>query len=350
MKKNKVLAVLLIFAMVLCFASCGGGKKEESVTVTFDTDGGSAVESQSIKKGAAVVKPSTPKKDGYIFDKWTLNGSEYEFGSAVNENITLKATWKDPNAEENKPDDNQGNSSEGNKPDDSQNSSSEGNKPDGNQGGSSEENKPDNNQGSEGQQGGESTAPAGKPGISLDADSIVLQYHNNEASYPLHAFTVNFENGANPSSKITWTSSNPEIADVTDSGVVGGTDLGYTMITATTEEGYTAYCHVYVQGIALKVFITGGGGELKSGHKFKLSETYELSLVKQIYTESLTDTIYLTDQCEFIAPTGISFDPQTEYYGILSFDRDYISKGEYQIQFVDSLNNVSSDLIAIVIE
>ena len=97
---KRVLAILLAMSMIFVFAACGGGKTEqkETVTVTFDTDGGDAIESQTIEKGSAVVKPGTPKKSGFIFDKWTLNGSEYQFGSAVNENITLKAVWIDPNS------------------------------------------------------------------------------------------------------------------------------------------------------------------------------------------------------------------------------------------------------------
>ncbi len=97
---KKILALLLALSMVFIFAACGGGKQEqkETVTVTFDTDGGDAMESQTIAKGSALVKPATPKKSGYIFDKWTLNGKEYEFGTAVNENITLKALWIDPNS------------------------------------------------------------------------------------------------------------------------------------------------------------------------------------------------------------------------------------------------------------
>ena len=96
---KKTIALLLVFAFIFAFAACG--KKEEAketVTVTFDTDGGDTIEAQTIEKGSAVVKPSTPKKSGYIFDKWTLNGSEYEFGTAVNEDITLKALWVDPNS------------------------------------------------------------------------------------------------------------------------------------------------------------------------------------------------------------------------------------------------------------
>ncbi len=97
---KKILALLLALSMVFMLAACGGGKsgQKETVTVTFDTDGGEAMEAQTIEKGSALVRPATPKKTGYIFDKWTLNGQEYEFGTAVNENIVLKATWVDPNA------------------------------------------------------------------------------------------------------------------------------------------------------------------------------------------------------------------------------------------------------------
>ena len=97
---KKLLALLLALSMMFILAACGGGKQEqkETVTVTFDTDGGEAMEAQTLTKGTALVKPATPKKSGYIFDKWTLNGKEYEFGTAVNENIVLKATWVDPSA------------------------------------------------------------------------------------------------------------------------------------------------------------------------------------------------------------------------------------------------------------
>lgn len=314
MRSKKVIALVLSFAMILCFTSCGGGTKKETVTVTFDTDGGSSVESQTIEKGTAVVKPDTPKKDGYIFDKWTLNGNAYEFGSAVNEDTTLKALWLDPNADK---DQNEGQS-----------------------GGSGND-----------QSSGQSGIPTGAPDIKLNTDKYVFEYHNNEASNSIYQLSVIFENGADPNSKITWTATDPDVASVTEDGiVVAHRKLGYSMITATTEEGYSDYCHVYVMGTALKIFVTGGGGELQQGANFEMSETYELSVVKQIYTDEKTDTVYLTDQCEFKAAAGINFDPQTQYYGIISFDRRSISAGEYQIQFVDTANNVSSDIVSIVLK
>lgn len=63
-------------------------------TVTFDSKGGTSVASQSVEKGKTVTKPADPKKDGNTFNGWKLNGSDYNFSSAVNSNITLTAEWK----------------------------------------------------------------------------------------------------------------------------------------------------------------------------------------------------------------------------------------------------------------
>ena len=63
-------------------------------TVTFDSNGGSAVTAQSIEAGQKATKPADPTKDGFDFKGWTLNGSAYDFNTAVNGNITLVATWE----------------------------------------------------------------------------------------------------------------------------------------------------------------------------------------------------------------------------------------------------------------
>lgn len=64
------------------------------ITVTFDSNGGSAVTAQTIEKGQMATKPTDPTKDGFDFKGWTLNGSAYDFNTAVNSNITLVATWE----------------------------------------------------------------------------------------------------------------------------------------------------------------------------------------------------------------------------------------------------------------
>lgn len=63
-------------------------------TVTFDSDGGSTVGSQTITEGNKASRPSNPSKNGYTFVEWTLNGNSYDFNSSIKGNITLKAVWR----------------------------------------------------------------------------------------------------------------------------------------------------------------------------------------------------------------------------------------------------------------
>ena len=66
-------------------------------TVKFNSNGGSAVSSQTVTEGSKATKPSNPTREGYNFAGWTLNGSSYKFDNAVNGNITLVANWKQKN-------------------------------------------------------------------------------------------------------------------------------------------------------------------------------------------------------------------------------------------------------------
>ena len=64
----------------------------DACTVTFDSDGGSAVTEQKVLN-SPVVKPANPQKAGYTFNGWYLNNTEYTFDTIVASNITLKAHW-----------------------------------------------------------------------------------------------------------------------------------------------------------------------------------------------------------------------------------------------------------------
>ena len=71
-------------------------------TVTFDTNGGSKVDSKVVKEGEKVAKPSDPTKaetdqQVYVFAGWYLGDNVYDFSSAVTADITLTARW-DSNA------------------------------------------------------------------------------------------------------------------------------------------------------------------------------------------------------------------------------------------------------------
>ncbi len=64
-------------------------------TVTFDSNGGTSVSSQSVEEGKKATEPSKPTKADNEFVEWQLNGTKYIFSSPVTEDITLVAKWKE---------------------------------------------------------------------------------------------------------------------------------------------------------------------------------------------------------------------------------------------------------------
>lgn len=67
---------------------------EDKFLVTFDSDGGTKINSQTVVKEGKVEIPTTPTKKGYTFVQWQLNGKKYDFSANVVSDITLKAVWK----------------------------------------------------------------------------------------------------------------------------------------------------------------------------------------------------------------------------------------------------------------
>ena len=70
-------------------------KAVQKFTVTFDSDGGSAVAAVTVKSGEKATKPADPAKDGYTFKGWLLGDAEYNFDTPVTGDITLKAKWEE---------------------------------------------------------------------------------------------------------------------------------------------------------------------------------------------------------------------------------------------------------------
>ena len=62
-------------------------------TITFNSVGGSAVSSQTVLTGECVIKPLDPSREGYTFQHWNYNGSEYDFGTKVISDMVLDAVW-----------------------------------------------------------------------------------------------------------------------------------------------------------------------------------------------------------------------------------------------------------------
>ena len=62
-------------------------------TVTFDSNGGSLVQSQQIEKDGKAEKPTNPTKEDYVFLGWYVGGTKWNFANAVTGDMTLKASW-----------------------------------------------------------------------------------------------------------------------------------------------------------------------------------------------------------------------------------------------------------------
>jgi len=76
-------------------ASVSAGIKT-AVTVTFNSNGGSSVSTQTITAGGVATRPANPTQSGYTFDYWYQDSAltiPYYFNTPVTANITLYAKW-----------------------------------------------------------------------------------------------------------------------------------------------------------------------------------------------------------------------------------------------------------------
>lgn len=83
----------------------GGGSSSSSgssssysytYTVTFETNGGIKVNSQSVKSGSTAYEPNAPFRAGFTFDGWYADRNlkqKYNFSTPVTANIVLYAKW-----------------------------------------------------------------------------------------------------------------------------------------------------------------------------------------------------------------------------------------------------------------
>ena len=77
-------------------------------TITFDTAGGSSIDSIVVKENDTITKPNDPTKGGYTFLGWYIDDEEFNFEDLVKSDLTLVAKW-----EENKNSNSTGSSSGG---------------------------------------------------------------------------------------------------------------------------------------------------------------------------------------------------------------------------------------------
>ena len=91
-----IVIIVLVAALLICFAY---GIAHRGYTITFDSLGGTAVESQKQMYGEQLKEPKAPTREGYIFDGWYRDQNitlPWEQGEdIITESMTLYAGWKE---------------------------------------------------------------------------------------------------------------------------------------------------------------------------------------------------------------------------------------------------------------
>lgn len=89
---------LIISVLILGIFLVGCKDNTKYYTVTFNSNGGSSIPSQSVEEGGKVTRPSDPTKEDYDFISWYSDNAltdEWDFSSdVVTTDTTLYAKWE----------------------------------------------------------------------------------------------------------------------------------------------------------------------------------------------------------------------------------------------------------------
>ena len=92
MNKKTILIISTIFIIIAIILLLLLTSKKE-YTITFDSNGGTKVETQKVLAGEKATKPQNPIKNGYNFIEWQLDNETYDFSKPIKKDITLVAIW-----------------------------------------------------------------------------------------------------------------------------------------------------------------------------------------------------------------------------------------------------------------
>ena len=98
MKRFTKSVYLLALTLSVVFLACNTNVDDfiPSYTVTFNTNGGSEIPSQTVTRDNVVAKPNNPVKDGYSFEAWYLDEgltTPFNFSNRISKDTTLFAKW-----------------------------------------------------------------------------------------------------------------------------------------------------------------------------------------------------------------------------------------------------------------
>ena len=98
---SSVFAILVMAIVLTCiFAACDKTSAQDSneISISFNSMGGSSVQSITIEKGKPISLPTAPTKEGYVFDGWYYDenySTAYKVSDTFTSNTTLYAKWNE---------------------------------------------------------------------------------------------------------------------------------------------------------------------------------------------------------------------------------------------------------------
>ncbi len=97
MKICGIIVMIALTGMVLMGCPSGTGDDDQYYTVTFNSNGGSAVASKNVVSGGTITLPTAPTRSGYTFDAWFSDNNtfanQFTASTPVTEDITVYAKW-----------------------------------------------------------------------------------------------------------------------------------------------------------------------------------------------------------------------------------------------------------------
>ena len=79
--------------LVICDTIVTAELEEQTFTVTFNSSGGTAVESQTVAYNKMANEPETPSKELCTFDGWYIGDTKFDFRTPITSDIDLTAHW-----------------------------------------------------------------------------------------------------------------------------------------------------------------------------------------------------------------------------------------------------------------
>ncbi len=200
--------------------------EEKNYTVTFNSDGGTKVDSIKVKEGNSITKPAEPTRKGYVFKGWYLGEKKYDFKSEIENDIVLNAKWSKKETASNTNGDNVNNTTINNDNTDSNTTSNS--------------DKPDNQANNTANSGDKVNMDNKVEGSKEEYEYIKNDIKNYGNKTPEWQFgykenmkldsTFGFQSYDREKCKIAYRTDNSNVLKVDSNGVATGTGLGKTKL------------------------------------------------------------------------------------------------------------------------